>query len=176
MAMSGRFEEVLEPIFTFFYPIPKIALYPIFAFLFGLGTGPKIAVVFLESLSPVAIAVYQGIKTTPELDISAARTMGASRRQIFLKVLVFRAAPHFFSSLRIAAHVALATTIILEMIGDSTGLGFYVTYTAAAFEFNASFGAILMTVLIGFTVDRALVFLRRAVVFWDNSVDGDRDV
>jgi NitT/TauT family transport system permease protein len=167
MALSGRFEASLEPIFSFGYPIPKIALYPIFAFLFGLGTGPKIAVVFLESLYPVAIGIYQGLKAISPVDIDAARTMGANRRQIYFKVLTFRAAPAFMSSLRISAHVALATTIILEMIGDSTGLGYYITYTAASFDFDASFAAILMTVAIGFTIDRALVLLRRVVVFWD---------
>jgi ABC-type nitrate/sulfonate/bicarbonate transport system permease component len=169
MALSGRLEEFLEPVFSFGYPIPKIALYPIIAFLLGLGSGPKIAIVCLESLYPIAINVYAGLKNVPRSDIDAARTMGASRFQIFYKVLAFRAAPSFFSSLRIAAHVALATTIILEMIGDSTGLGFYITYTAASFDFNASFAAVFTTVLIGFLLDRSLIMLQRAAVYWEKA-------
>jgi NitT/TauT family transport system permease protein len=167
MAMSGRLEEFLEPIFSFAYPIPKIALYPIFAFLLGLGSGPKIAIVFLESMYPVAMNVYAGIKATPRVDIDAARTMGASPFQIMTRILAFRAAPSFFSSLRIAAHVALATTVILEMVGDNTGLGFYITYTAAAFDFNASFAAVLTAVAVGFGLDRGLILLQRTVVFWE---------
>jgi len=168
MALSGRFEELLEPIFSFGYPIPKIAFYPIVAFLFGIGTAPKIALVFLESLYPVAVNIYQGIKGLDRHDLWAARMMGANKGQIYFKVILPRAAPYLMSSLRIAAHVALATTVILEMIGDSTGLGYYVTYTAAAFEFGTSFAAIALIVILGFAVDRLLILLRRKMVFWES--------
>jgi NitT/TauT family transport system permease protein len=94
--------------------------------------------------------------------------MGANKRQIYFKVILPRAAPYLMSSLRIAAHVALATTVILEMIGDSTGLGYYVTYTAASFEFGTSFAAITLIVILGFAVDRLLILLRRKMVFWEN--------
>ena len=168
MALSGRFEELLEPIFSFGYPIPKIAFYPIFAFLFGLGTGPKIALVFLECLYPVAINTYQGIKAMDHRDVWAARMMGASAMQIYFKIVIPRAAPYIMSSLRVSAHIALATVVILEMIGDSTGLGYYITYTAASFEFGASFAAITLIVVLGFAVDRLLILLRRKAVFWES--------
>src|SRR5262245_48170590 len=167
MALSGKSEELLEPVFAFGYPIPKIAFYPIFAFLFGLGTGPKIALVFLECLYPVAVATYQGIKAIDQRDVWAARMMGAKRAQIYCKVILPRAAPYIMTSLRISAHIALATVVILEMIGDSTGLGYYITYTAASFEFAASFAAIALVVIIGFMVDRLLILLRRQLVFWE---------
>jgi NitT/TauT family transport system permease protein len=168
MALSGRLEELLEPIFSFGYPIPKIAFYPIFAFLFGIGTGPKIVLVFLECLYPIAINTYQGIKAMDYRDVWAARMMGASRLQIYVKVIIPRAAPYIMSSLRVSAHIALATVVILEMIGDSTGLGYYITYAAASFEFGASFAAITLIVVIGFVIDRLLILLRRQAVFWES--------
>jgi NitT/TauT family transport system permease protein len=168
MALSGRFEDLIEPVFSFGYPIPKIAFYPIFAFLFGLGTAPKVVLVFLECLYPVAIATYQGIKAMDYRDVWAARMMGASQFQIYRKVVIPRAAPYIMSSLRVSAHIALATVVILEMIGDSTGLGYYITYTAASFEFSASFAGVAVIVVIGFVVDRLLILLRKMAVFWEN--------
>jgi ABC-type nitrate/sulfonate/bicarbonate transport system permease component len=167
MALSGRFEEAIEPIFVFGYPIPKIAFYPIFAFLFGLGSGPKVALVFLECLYPVAISTYQGIKTIGDSDVWAARMMGANGWQIYLKVILPRAAPYIMSSLRVSAHIALATVVILEMIGDSTGLGYYISYTAASFDFGTSFAAVALIVAIGFAIDRLLIVLRRRAMFWE---------
>jgi NitT/TauT family transport system permease protein len=168
MALSGKLEEAIEPVFAFGYPVPKIALYPIFAFLFGLGTGPKIALVFLESLYPIAVNTYQGIKAIDERELWAARMMGAGKLQIYRRVILPRAAPYILSSMRVSAHIALATVVILEMIGDSTGLGYYITYTAASFEFGASFATVALIVVVGFIVDRLLILLRRKAIFWDN--------
>jgi NitT/TauT family transport system permease protein len=98
--------------------------------------------------------------------------MGASSAQIYFKVVIPRASPYIMSSLRVSAHIALATVVILEMIGDSTGLGYYITYTAAGFEFAASFAAIALVVVIGFVVDRLLILLRRKAVFWEGEAVG----
>ena len=167
MGLSGRFENMLEPVFSFGYPIPKIALYPIFAFLFGLSSGPKVALVFLESLYPIAVATYQGMKAVKRQDIWGAQMMGASASQIYWRVIVPRTAPYFMSAMRISLHVALATTVVLEMIGDSTGLGYYITYEAASFNFGASFAGIAVIVILGFALDRTLIWARRKFVFWE---------
>jgi ABC-type nitrate/sulfonate/bicarbonate transport system permease component len=169
MALSGKFEEAIEPLFSFAYPLPKIALYPIIVFLFGIGTAPKIALTIVECMYPIAVGTYQGLKLVDQRDIWAARMMGAKRGMIYFKVLIPRAAPYILSSLRVAAHVALAVMIILEMIGDSTGLGYYVSYAAASFEFGKSYAAILIVVLVGFALDRGLIFLRRKIVFWEGN-------
>ena len=50
MARVRWIEIVLEPIFSFTYPVPKIALYPIFIFVFGLGSLSKVALIFLETV------------------------------------------------------------------------------------------------------------------------------
>lgn len=168
MGLSGRLEEALEPIFSFGYPVPKIALYPIIVFLFGLGTTPKIALAVIECMYPVAMATYHGIKMIDARDVWAARMMGANPRQIYFKLVIPRAAPYIMSALRISVHVALAVIVILEMIGDSTGLGYYIAYAAASFEFGASYAAIVVIVIIGFLIDRSLIFLRRKLVFWSN--------
>src|SRR4029077_3493087 len=121
-----------------------------------------------ECLYPVAVNTYQGIKTMDCRDVWAARMMGANGLQVYCKVILPRAAPYIMTSLRISAHIALATVVILEMIGDSTGLGYYITYTAAGFEFAASFAAIALVVVIGFLADRLLILLRRQLVFWES--------
>jgi ABC-type nitrate/sulfonate/bicarbonate transport system permease component len=171
MALSGKFEEVIEPVFSFAYPLPKIALYPIIVFLFGIGTTPKIALTILECMYPIAVATYQGIKMVDQRDVWAAQMMGANNRRIYLNVLIPRAAPYILSSLRVGAHVALAVMIILEMIGDSTGLGYYVAYAAASFDFGASYAAILLVVVVGFALDRALILARQKIVFWEGATE-----
>jgi ABC-type nitrate/sulfonate/bicarbonate transport system permease component len=173
MARSTRMERQIEPIFSFGYPIPKVALYPIFIFLLGVGTLPKVALTFLECLYPIAVNTYFGVKAVDRLHVWLARTVGAGSREIFWRVLIPTAAPYIFSSLRVAASLGLVVVTILEMIGDSFGLGYYMTYAAASFEFADYFAGLIAVLLMGFVLDRIIIALRDRVVFWER---GSQDI
>lgn len=159
-------EALFEPIFSFGYPIPKISLYPVFIMVFGLGTGSKVALVFLECLYPIAVHAYSGMRAADRVMVWAGRNMGANRRQLFWKVLIPAALPTLFSGLRIALPVALIVTIITELIGESRGLGYFVTFHTASFEYARAFAAFVVIAVIGFVLDRLLLGLRNRVIFW----------
>lgn len=161
---------IFEPIFSFGYPFPKIALFPIFIFVFGLGHLSKVALVFLEALYPIAVGTYFGMKSIERIYVWSALNMGANPRQVFLRVLIPAALPYIVFSLRIGVHVALIAVIILEMIGDSTGLGYYVVYASASYEYARSFAGLVAIVFWGFVLDRMMVSLRRRVIFWQREM------
>jgi len=169
MARSGRFEQYVEPLFSFGYPIPKIALYPIFIFVFGLGSPSIIALVILDCLYPVAVNTYAGMKSVERIHVWSARNMGASPRQLFWRVLLPSAAPYIFSSIRVASQISFIVVIILEMIGASRGLGYFVSYASVAFEFDTAFAGLMMIAICGFTFDRIIMALRDRAVFWERS-------
>ena len=166
LARSKLAAALLEPIFTFGYPIPKIALYPVFIFIFGFGTESKVALVFLECVYPIVIYVSAGMRSTEKVLIWAAQGMGASKLQIFWRVLLPSALPIIFTGLRIALPVALIITLVTEIIGESKGLGFFITFASASFEYARALAAFLLVAMIGFLMDRALGFARRKIVFW----------
>ena len=166
MARSQLVEALLEPIFTFGYPIPKIALYPAFILIFGLGTESKVALVFLECLYPIAIHAHSGIRSVDRVLVWAARNMGASSSQVFWRVLAPAALPAIFTGLRIALPVALIVTIVTEIIGESRGLGYFVTYSSASFEYARALAALVVIGIGGFCLDRGLLAARNRIVFW----------
>jgi ABC-type nitrate/sulfonate/bicarbonate transport system permease component len=59
-ARSRLANSILDPILTFWFPVPKVGLIPIALLFFGLGHGSKIALVFVDALLPLVIATYQG--------------------------------------------------------------------------------------------------------------------
>lgn len=166
MARSRTAEAILEPIFTFGYPIPKIALYPAFILVLGLGTESKVALVFLECVYPITIHVSSGMRSVDRVLVWAARSMGATPLQVFWRVLVPAALPTVFIGLRIALPVALIVTIVTEIIGESRGLGYFVTYQTASFEYARALAALLVIGVVGFCLDRGLLAVRDRVVFW----------
>src|SRR5258706_1663407 len=77
MARSRLFDALFEPIFSFGYPVPKIALYPVFIFVFGLGSLSKLMLIFLECLYPITVNAFYGIRQVDRAHACAARTMCA---------------------------------------------------------------------------------------------------
>ena len=167
MARSRLFDALFEPIFSFGYPVPKIALYPIFIFVFGLGSLSKVMLIFLECLYPITVNAFYGMRSVDRVHVWAARNMGASDRQIFWRVLLPGAAPSIFAGLRVALPISLIVVIITEMIGESRGLGYYISYASASFEYATAFAGVAAVAAIGFTLDRLLVWLRNRLIFWE---------
>lgn len=166
MARSRLADRLVGPIFSFGYPIPRIALFPIFTFVFGFGDLSKIALIFLECLFPITLQTLHGMRSADRILVWAARNMGAGERALFWRVLVPSAAPAFFAGLRIALPVALIIAIITEILGDSRGLGYVVAFQSASFEYARAMAAFLVIGIIGFVCDRLLVLARRWAVYW----------
>jgi len=166
MARSPLCRNLFEPIFFFGYPIPKIALFPVFTYVFGLGTPSKVAFTFLECLYPIVLTSYLGFRDIRTSLIWSARNFGADRWTVLWRVIVPAAMPAIFSGLRIALPVAIIVVVLTEMIGDSIGLGYYITIWSTRFSFQNVYAAIVVIGICGFVLDQCLALLRRHVVHW----------
>ena len=96
----------------------------------------------------------------------SAQNLGASRLAIFWKVLLPAAAPTIFSGLRVALPLSMVVVTITEMIGDSSGLGYFIAYSSASFMYDAAYAGVLAIALVGMALDRTMVFLRNRLIFW----------
>ncbi len=153
MARMRTVERLFEPLFSFGYPIPKIALYPLFILALGFGSPSKIALIALECLFPIAVNTYFGVRSVPPRLVWSAQNLGASPLTIFWKVLVPAAAPTIFTGLRVALPLSMVVVIITEMIGDSSGLGYFIAYSSASFMYDASYAGVLAIALVGMGLD-----------------------
>jgi hypothetical protein len=92
MARSTLVRNLFEPIFFFGYPVPKIALFPVFTYVFGIGTPSKIAFTFLECLYPIVVTCYFGFRAVETRLIWSAENCAAGRVAKYLRRLADRAA------------------------------------------------------------------------------------
>src|SRR5882724_4849890 len=79
MARSTVWRNLFEPIFFLGYPIPKIAPFPVFTYIFGIGTPSKIAFTFLECLYPIVVTCYFGFRGIQTRLVWTGQNFGASR-------------------------------------------------------------------------------------------------
>jgi NitT/TauT family transport system permease protein len=166
MARSCVVRNLFEPIFFLGYPVPKIALFPVFTYIFGIGTPSKIAFTLLECLYPIVVTCYFGFRGVQAQLIWTAQNCGAGRMTVLRRVIVPAAMPSIFAGLRIALPVAIIVVVLTEMIGDSIGLGYYITIWSTRFRFANVYAAIVVIGICGLVLDQALLALRHRLVYW----------
>ena len=124
--LVGSFRLVyrsLYPVLIGFNSVPKAALVPIFVIWFGVGTVPAVIAAFLLSFFPVVVNVATGFATIePEL-IDVLRVLGATRRDMIVKIGIPRSLPYFFASLKISITLSFVGSVIAEIVAGNNGIG-----------------------------------------------------
>ena len=167
MGRSALAAALLEPLFSGTYAVPKLALFPVFIFVFGIGSLSKVALVFLECLYPIAIVTSQGARQVNRTLLWSARNMGASEWQILRRVVVPATVPFIFAGLRVALPVAMIVVVITEMVSSADGLGYLVIYALASLDTARMLAVAAVIALLGVTLDAALLFTRDRLVYWE---------
>ena len=166
MGQIRAVERALDPILQFFRQTSALALYPVFILLLGLGEASKVFVIFWATLFPILLATIGGVKEVDRKLIEMARTYGAPRRTVFLRVVLPASIPSVFVGLRLSATTALLLLIAAEMIGANRGLGFQVMNAQYNFQIPLMFAAIFLLALLGLAANFTLVTLQRRLCCW----------
>jgi len=167
MGRSALAAACFNPVLAGTYPIPKIALFPIFIFLFGIGSLSKVLLVFLECLYPIAVTTYAGSRAVDRVLLWSASNMGASPARVLWRIVVPATAPYIFAGFRIALPIAMIVVIITEMISSADGLGYLVIYALSSLKTDRMLAIVAAIALLGLGLDRLLVLVRDRLVVWE---------
>jgi putative hydroxymethylpyrimidine transport system permease protein len=163
MALLPPLQPWLLPLLILGQTIPVFALAPLLVLWFGYGLASKVVMAILIIYFPVAAALFDGLRRTEAGWLDLARTMGATRLRILLRLRLPAALPAFGSGLRIATAVAPIGAVVGEWVGSSRGLGFLMLHANARLQidlmFSALFVLMVMALALYLLVDRALVRL-----------------
>ena len=167
MGRSKLVAGLLDPLFSGTYAVPKLALFPIFIFVFGIGSLSKVALVFLECLYPIVIMTYAGAREVQEKLLWSARNMGASRAAILRRVVIPATTPFIFAGFRVAVPVAMIVVVITEMISSADGLGYQVIYAMASLKTDRMLAVVVVIAALGWLLDKAVVLARDRLIYWE---------
>ena len=167
MGRSRAVGEALDPLFSGTYAVPKLALFPIFVFALGIGSLSKVALVFLECLYPIVIVTAQGARGVSRVLLWSAANLGASAAGTLARVVVPATAPFIFAGFRVALPIALIVVVITEMISSADGLGYRVIYSLSSLRTDRMLAVVAVIAALGWALDRALVFLRDRLIYWE---------
>src|SRR3954447_25197765 len=163
---SHRFDRFVTPQLLFFQVVPKVAIAPLFLVWFGVGTTPKVLVAFLISFFPIVLDAAVGLRSmSPEMR-DLARSMGASRWQVFAQFRLPTSLPYLFSGLKVAATLAIAGAVVGEFVGADKGLGYLLLVTNSNMETALMFAALVGLTFIGLVFFYSVEFLESLLIPW----------
>ena len=158
--------DAFYPALIAFNSVPKVAVIPVLVIWFGIGTIPAVITAFLLSFFPILVNVATGIATVePELR-DVLRALGATRRQVIMKVGLPRAMPYFFASLKIAMTVAVVGSIVAETVAANAGIGYFMLVASSRFEVPLAFAGLIVTGLMGVGMYVICVAIEQRMTGW----------
>ena len=145
---------------------PRVAFIPLIIVFLGLGAEAKVAIVFLGAVMPILINTYAGILNSDAELVEMARSAGASRIQIYWRIMLPGAVPFIAVGLRLGATIGLINTVVAELYTAVSGLGGLLAVYGNTFQMAPYFVVVLVLALIGSLVTQLLRMVENRAQRW----------
>ena len=156
----------LVPLVAAIFPIPKIALLPLFVIWFGIDEGSKYALIALGTFTPMVVATYGAVDHVDRTLIRMAQSFGLSWLSIVRKIVLPGAMPGILSGLRISLAIAIILLVAAEMLGAEYGIGAYVLEAGSLYDLDRLFAGVVILSLLGVLVSAMISLLERHLLGW----------
>ena len=164
----GLFSSVRSsaaPLVAALFPIPKIALLPLFIIWFGIGEESKVALILFGTFFPTVIFTYGGVDNVDRSLIRMGQSFCLSWFSIVRKIIFPGALPTILSGMRVSSAIAIILIVAAELIAAEKGVGAYVQIAGSLFATDQLIAGVVLLSLLGLTVSwligRAEKFLLR---------------
>lgn len=148
------------------FPIPKIALVPLFIIWFGIGEGSKIVTLAFGVFFPTVINTLAGVDGVPRGLIRMAQSFGLRPWSIVTKIVLPGALPAILSGFRITTSTAIILLVAAEMIGADRGIGAFVLQAGNLYDTDNLLAGIVVLSVIGLCLSWILGRLERLWLRW----------
>ncbi|MQA85273.1 MAG: ABC transporter permease subunit [Streptosporangiales bacterium] len=166
-----RADVAATPYLWGLFSTPDIALVPIVILWFGFGTTTKVGMVFLAVTIPLALICKDGVRTVDESMRRAAAAFCASRRDMFLKVIVPATLPSIATGIRNGMSRGFVGVLVVEMTVGTTGLGREVMYAMRQYNTARMFVFIWVLVFLAVVLITVTKRLESYASRWREEVD-----
>ncbi len=142
----------LLPLVAAIFPVPKIALLPLFVVWFGIGEGSKFATIAFGTFFPTVIATIGGVDGVDRNLIRMAQSFGVPYRSIVRHIVIPGALPAILTGFRISTSIAMVLLVAAEMIGAEFGVGAYILMAGALFAIDQLIAGVFLLSMTGLLV------------------------
>jgi ABC-type nitrate/sulfonate/bicarbonate transport system permease component len=166
MGMSATAYNLLSPYVWSMASLPRVAITPLLILILGFSQWAELTLIFLSALFPIVINCMAGPKTVEPSLLRAGRVFGASRLDLYVKVVFPYTLPFIVSGLNQGLTRGLVGMVIAEIFGGNQGLGYVIQRAGETFESPLLYAALLLLIVISLTLVQTLRWLETRVAPW----------
>ncbi|MBO4221419.1 ABC transporter permease [Bradyrhizobium neotropicale] len=164
--------RLVEPFIAAINSVPKIALAPIIILWFGTGLLSKVALAISLTSIVALITAYQAAKDADK-DLQALLfSMGASKQQIFKRVIAPSTLPAIIATFRINIGFALVGAVVGEFISSQHGLGHVIYVASSLYDLNTVWAGLFTLMLVGFLFYHLVEVIENWLLPWKQQQGG----
>lgn len=141
---SRNYARIVQPYIICLESIPKLALAPLVVLVFGMGLASKVAIATALTIVVSTLTAYAGVRAVDKDQERLFYSIGASRWQVFTKLVIPSCIPWIISILRVNIGLALTGSIVGEFVSSEHGLGRTILYAGSTYEISLVWVAVLV--------------------------------
>ncbi len=166
LGMSSVSRALGLPLVSALFPIPKIALLPLFIIWFGIGEPSKVATIAFGVFFPTVINAYSGVDNVPRNLIRMGQSFNLPTGDVVRKIVLPGAMPAILAGFRISASIAIILLVAAEMIGAEYGIGALILSAGHLMQTDMLLAGVVILSLLGLTVGAVLGWAERRLLRW----------
>jgi NitT/TauT family transport system permease protein len=167
--MIGLFSLIragLVPLVAAIFPIPKIALLPLFVIWFGIDELSKYALIAFGTFTPTVVATYGAVDNVDRSLIRMGQSFSLSWSTIVSKIVLPGAMPGILSGLRISLAIAIILLVAAEMLGAEYGIGAYILEAGSLYDLERLFVGVVILSIMGVCVSALISIVEKRLLMW----------
>jgi NitT/TauT family transport system permease protein len=156
----------LVPLVAALFPIPKIALLPLFVIWFGIDEGSKYALIALGTFTPTVVSTFGAVDNVDRTLIRMGQSFGLPWLSIVRKIVLPGALPGILSGLRISLSIGIILLVAAEMLGAEYGIGAYILEAGSLYDLERLFAGVVILSALGVTVSFLIGRIETRMLRW----------
>jgi len=164
--LSRAGEDAIDATLQMFRTLPFLGLVPLFILWFGIGETPKVALVVVGCVFPIYLALFSGIRGLDKKLIEAGQTLGLTRWETIIHIILPGAVPSALVGLRYGLGIALLSLVVSEQVNADSGIGYLMTSARDVFRTDIIFLCLLIYAVLGLLADQIVRVLERSLLYW----------
>ncbi len=163
---SEKLRKIFEPYIVVLNSLPKIALGPMIIIWFGAGMKAIIFMAVIITIIVTIINMLSGFIETDENKILLLKSMGATKSQIFLKLVLPSALPTMISTLKINVGMSWIGSIMGEYLVSKRGLGYLIVYGGQVFKLDLVMASTVVLCLLAAIMYLIVSIVEKTLIKW----------
>ena len=166
MGLFRPIRAAIQPLIDATFPIPKIAILPLFIMIFGIGEQSKYAIIATAVIYLVLINTVSGVRNIDQIYLDVGKNFHASKWMMFRDIALPGALPLVVTGLKLGMGVALLVIVASEQVAAKSGIGYLIWTSWQVFQVEKMYVGLMVIAVVGFATALVLTWLERVVVPW----------